>query len=165
MPEVWDPMQGTVEAAPLKDGKVALTLEPSQALFLVWPRKQTTGLLPRVERPVGAALAAKVKETVTPATVPDQGEKAKVTKSPFAESVETALSFDALELKAGQRVYLVCDEVEGEHSAEIRVNGVFTGGFIGAPYCLNVTKFVKPGANTLTLRPFRVKNPRVMVSQ
>ena len=164
LPEVWDPMQGTVEAVPLKDGAVALTLEPSQALFLVWPRKQTAGLLPRVERLVGAALAATVKETVTPVTVPDQGEKAKLTKSPFAESVETALSFDAPELKTGQRVYFVCDEVEGEHSAEIRVNGVFAGGFIGAPYCLNVTKFVKPGANLLTLRPFRVKNPHVMVS-
>ena len=165
VPEVWDPMQGTVETAPLKDGSVALTLEPSQALFLVWPKKQTAGLLPCVERLVGAALDVTVKETVMPVTVPDRGEKAKVTKSPFSESVETALSFDAPEIRSGQRVYLVCDDVEGEHSAEIRVNGVFAGGFIGAPCRLDVTKSVKPGANTLTLRPFRVKNPRVMVLQ
>ena len=165
VPEVWDPMQGTVEAAPLKDGAVALALEPSQALFLVWPKTQTAGLPPRVERLVGVALHATIKETVTPVTVPDQGGKVKMTKSPFVESVETALSFDAPELKSGQRVYLVCDEVEGEQSAEIRVNGVFAGGFIGAPCRLDVTKFVKPGANVLTLRPFRAKNPRVMVSQ
>ena len=312
-PEVWDPMQGTVEAAPLKDGTVVLTLEPSQALFLVWPKTQTAGLLPRVERPAGVALSATVKETVTPVTVPDAKKKVEWflegakwiwhpvdrtakgvvtfrrtvelvsagtaefvfscdnaatvrvngeqvesqpaggqdvgyngwrtptwgraalragrnvievtadnvipgaagfvaafrlpdgsmvktdeswdvtragqdfvkafnvsdygkgawgrfdaqgrTNSPFAESVETVLSFDAPELKSGRRVYVVCDEVEGEKSAEIRVNGAFAGGFIGAPYRLDVTKFVKPGANALALRPFRVKNPRVIIEQ
>ena len=45
------------------------------------------------------------------------------------------------------------------------MNGVFAGGFIGRPYRLDVTKSVKAGANTLALRPFRVKTPRLIVSQ
>ena len=43
--------------------------------------------------------------------------------------------------------------------------GVFAGGFIGRPYRLDVTKSVKAGANKLALRPFRVKTPRLIVSQ
>ena len=312
-PEVWDPMQGTVEAAQQKNGAVVLALEPSQALFLVWPKTQTAGLLPRVECPVGTALAATVKETVTSepvseatkkverfikdakwiwhptdrfaqgsvtlrrtvdrasagtaefvfscdnaATVRVNGEQVgaqaagedashsgwraptwgraafragrnviEVTAenvsigqagfiatfrfsdgsvlmtdeswdvkragqdfvkalgvcvygngawgrfrdkhhkavSPLSESVETVLSFDVPEIKPGQRVCLVCEGVEGEQSAEIRVNGAFAGGFIGRPYRLDVTKSVKAGANTLALRPFRVKTPRLIVSQ
>ena len=312
-PEVWDPMQGTVEAAPLKDGSVTLALEPSQALFLVWPKTQTAGILPRVERPAGAALNVTVKETVTPEFVSDETKKVErfvggakwiwhpvdrfakgvvtfrrtvelasagtaefvfscdnaatvlvngetvglqpsgedashsgwrtptwgraafragvnvieasaenvaqgnagllaafrfpdgsVVKtdeswevmragqdfvkafnvsdygkgswgrfrdrhhkaiSPFSESVETVLSFDTPALGPSQRVFLVCDDVEAERSAEVRVNGAFAGGFIGAPYRLDVTKSVKAGrANALSIRPFRVKNPRVMVS-
>jgi len=309
--ELWDPMQGTVEKPAVVDGCVKLSLAPSGAAFLVWPKTSTAGLLPRVEQPTGAALAATVKETVTPvaieegnaaffdqmfkdaqwiwhpvdrsaqgkvtfrtcleakaagevqlvfacdnaATVKVNGKfvaaqaagaateypgwrtpiKAKValqagrnsievvgdnvvpgpagfiasfrsadgtrfltdakwevtrdgknfvkaaevakygqgpwggfgrrrvTSSPFAESVETTLAFTAPKLSCGERLYLVCDDVEGEHSAAVTVNGAFAGGFIGKPYRLDVTKAVKPGANTLVTKPFRMKNPRLIV--
>ena len=35
--ELWDPMQGTVEMPKVENGLVKLSLEPSQAVFLVWP--------------------------------------------------------------------------------------------------------------------------------
>ena len=43
------------------------------------------------------------------------------------------------------------------------VNGAFAGGFIGAPYRLDITRAVKAGANVLEAKPFRLKNPRIVI--
>ena len=314
--ELWDPMQGTVEKPVVENGLVKLALEPSQAVFLVWPKTAASAVLPCVNRPEGSVVAATVKETVTPVKVeseekgaelakmvrsfyraswiwhpvkpkaegkvtfrsaidtqraaeatlvfscdnaavvfvngkrvaeqkssvtsqydgwrtptkakvalkagrneilveaenpipgfaglvasfswdsgvyttnPDTwevkrageefvkaksiatfgsgpwgklGENERVTRSPFAESVATELAFTLPALKAGERVYLVCEDVEGEKSAAVTVNGAYAGGFIGAPYRLDVTKAVKGGANTLETKPFRLKNPRIVI--
>ena len=309
--ELWDPMQGTIEKPVVENGLVKLALEPSQAVFLVWPCGARDGrVLPRVEVPNGEAVAAKVKETVTPVVVESKGPepaaaalrdakwiwhpvdsqaqgrvtfrsaidvaaagdaelvfacdneasvyvngkmaakqeagigyngwrsptKAKLplragrneikvlagnalpgdagfvcsikwsagrllsdgtswdvsreggaavrpleicrygrgiwgklgpapnfTSSPFDESVATEIAFSLPALRAGERVYLACDDVEGEHSAAVTVNGAFAGGFIGRPYRLDVTRAVKPGANTLETKPFRLKSPRIVV--
>ncbi|MBO7684385.1 MAG: hypothetical protein J6T51_06645 [Kiritimatiellae bacterium] len=313
--ELWDPMQGTIERPVVEDGLVKLALEPSQAVFLVWPRTGETGILPvadATKRVPPATVAATVKETVTPVVIEGaeeaptaaalnyakwiwhpvdprakgkvvfraridaqaaedaeivfscdneayiyvngrevarqetgpgndgwrnptgakfrlvaganeikvladnalpgyagfvcsvkwsggmllsdgqawevsrEGESAvkpleicgygkapwgrlgpasKLTRSPFSESVATELSFSLPELKAEDRVYLVCDDVEGERSAAAEVNGAYAGGFIGAPYRLDVTRAAKAGANTLVARPFRLKNPRIAVLQ
>ena len=87
----------------------------------------------------------------------------RVTRSPFKESVATQGTFTLPERKPGERVYFVCDGTEGEDAAAIMVNGAFAGGFIGAPHRLDVTRAVQTGANTLETKPFRVKNPRVVV--
>ena len=167
-PEVWDPMLGTVTAARQANGGVELALEPSQALFLVWPKAQTVGLLPCAGRHAGTALSAAVKAVVTPMAAPEPKAEVGaspeyVTKSPYVESVETTVAFDVPNGIFGRRVCLVCDDVEGEQSAEVRVNGEFAGGFIGLPYRVDVTKSVKAGSNTVSIRPFRVRNPRVLV--
>ena len=91
------------------------------------------------------------------------GKGGSVTASPYSESVATELVFTLPALGAGERVYLACDDVEGEKSAAITVNGAYAGGFIGAPYRLDITKSVKPGANTLETKPFRLKNPRIVL--
>jgi hypothetical protein len=67
------------------------------------------------------------------------------------------------EIGVGERIYFVCDGTEGESSAAVTVNGSFAGGFIGAPYRLDVTRFVKSGVNRLESVPFRVKNPRIVI--
>ena len=91
------------------------------------------------------------------------GRAPRFTSSPFSESVATKLSFTLPELKRGERVYLSCDDVDGENSAAVTVNGAYAGGFIGKPYRLDITKSVKSGANTLETRPFRLKNPRIVI--
>ena len=91
------------------------------------------------------------------------GPATKIMRSPFAESVATELVFALPELKPGERVYLACDDVGGEKSAAVTVNGAYAGGFIGRPYRVNITKSVTPGANTLVVKPFRLKNPRIVV--
>ena len=68
-------------------------------------------------------------------------------------------------MKDGARVYLVCDGTEGERSAAVTVNGVYAGGFIGAPYRVDITRMVKPGANTLEAKPFRLTHPKIVVME
>ena len=71
--ELWDPMQGTIERPVVENGLVKLALEPSQAVFLVWPKtasvQQQDALPPRVDMPNGEVVAAAVKETVTPVAI------------------------------------------------------------------------------------------------
>jgi len=62
-------------------------------------------------------------------------------------------------------VYFVCDDVGGERSAAVTVNGTYAGGFIGAPYRIDITRAVKPGANTLEAKPFRLVNPKIVVAE
>ena len=91
------------------------------------------------------------------------GDGERVTRSPFNESVATSLSFKLPDLQPGERIYFVCDDVEGEKSAAVTVNGAYAGGFIGAPYRLDITRAVKAGANMLEAKPFRLKNPRIVI--
>jgi hypothetical protein len=91
------------------------------------------------------------------------GRGGSATASPYSESVATVLAFTLPALGADERVYFVCDGTEGEKSAAVEVNGAFSGGFIGAPYRLDVTRAVKAGANMLETKPFRLKNPRIVV--
>ncbi|MBQ9430761.1 MAG: hypothetical protein IJU44_04330 [Kiritimatiellae bacterium] len=310
--ELWDPMQGTVERPVTENGMIKIALEPSEAVFLVWPKKPRATLLARVERPLGRSYALSGKETVTPVVIDTEendpvllslegakwiwhpvdsraqgtvtirsqievpeaveaqlifacdnaaevvvndekvaeqkdggapsypgwrtptrakvalkagrnaitvkasnpipgfagfvaaftwqggtfrtdaanwevtrddvtfvkagevcayggspwgrfGEKQRFTRSTFAESVATDCAFTLPELKQGERVYLVCDEVAGEQSAAVTVNGAYAGGFIGAPYRLDITKSVKAGANTLQAKPFRLTNPKIVI--
>ena len=309
--ELWDPMQGTVELPKVVDGLVKLSLEPSQAVFIVWPNggRGANGMA-RVDMPQGEVVATTVRETVTPVVIEGakeapaaaalnyakwiwhpvnpkaqgkvaftakidvssadeaeivfscdneafiyvngrevakqktgsdnsgwrlptkakfplkaganeitvradnvlpgaagfvcsikwsagmllsdaqtwkvcrEGESAvkpleicrygqgvwgklgpatKIMRSPFAESVATEIAFTLPALKRGERVYLACDDVAGEKSAAVTVNGAYAGGFIGAPYRLDVTKSVKAGANKLEAKPFRMKSPRVVI--
>ena len=319
--EIWDPMQGTVEKPVVENGLVKLALEPSQAVFLVWPDGGVGARVPRargragraslpcVNRPEGMVVASTARETVTPMMASSKSEiaqlyraswiwhpvnpkaegkvkfraalevqkaaeatlvfscdnaavvfvngarvaeqkctvrspydgwerptkvqvplksgrneilvdaenpipgdagfvasfvweggvfatngndwevkregeeyvkakslagfgtgvwgtlrdKERITRSPFSESVATSLAFTLPELKAGVRVYFVCDGTEGESSAAVTVNGSYAGGFIGAPYRLDITKSVKVGANTLEAKPFRLTHPRIVV--
>jgi len=65
----------------------------------------------------------------------------------------------------GARVYLVCDGTEGERSAAVTVNGAYAGGFIGAPYRIDITKSVKPGVNTLEAKPFRLTHLKIVITE
>ena len=311
--ELWDPMQGTMESPLVENGLVKLALEPSQAVFLVWPRGSAT-LPARVDKPDGEIIPVSVKETVTPMVAGEKkaplcdagmslynakwiwhpvnpkaqgkvtfraridtaeaqkatitfscdnaaivrvngrkvaeqtpgdapsydgwrtpttaafelkvgendvevlaensiqgvagfvaavkwptgllltdgqgwnisrgdetavkplevcrygqgvwkrlGHAERVTRSPFDESVATGCAFTLPTLKPGDRVFFVCDGTEGESSAAVTVNGAYSGGFIGAPYRLDITRAVKEGANTLETKPFRLRNPRIVI--
>ena len=163
--ELWDPMQGTIERPPVENGLVNISLEPSQSVFLVWPKTQSEQLPCRIDYPDGPvafAVNATVAVTVKPVSF-DAKNSTKITRSPYGESVETEMRFDLSALKTGERVYFICAGSEYEDSAAIEVNGAFAGGFIGAPYRLDITRFTKPGSNVLETKPFRIKNPRIVI--
>jgi hypothetical protein len=61
------------------------------------------------------------------------------------------------------RVYLEVDELTPEAAASVTVNGAFAGGFIGKPLRLDVTRFLKPGSNTIRMEPFAPKSARLVV--
>ena len=77
----------------------------------------------------------------------------------------TGFTFSLPPLQAGDHVFLVCDGTEGENSAAVTVNGAYVGGFIGAPYRVDITKAVKPGVNTLEAKPFRLTHPKIVVME
>ena len=93
------------------------------------------------------------------------GQRAKrltaspVTSDPFAGRCE--LPADANLAQA--RVFVEMDELAPEEAARVTVNGQYSGGFIGKPFRLDVTRHVKPGANTIIIEPFAPKKVRLTV--
>jgi len=62
-----------------------------------------------------------------------------------------------------QRVFLALDTLVPEEAARVTVNGRDAGGFIGKPLRLEITKFLKPGGNTLRIEPFAPKSAQLLI--
>ena len=62
----------------------------------------------------------------------------------------------------GSRVYLELGSLAPETAARVTVNGNNAGGFIGKPARLDVSLFLKPGANTLRIDPFAPNSVRLV---
>jgi hypothetical protein len=76
--------------------------------------------------------------------------------------------FGHCEIPAGadlkkSRVYLELDELAPEAAARVTVNDHFAGGFIGRPLRLDVTAYLKPGANTIRIEPFAPKSAQLVI--
>lgn len=76
---------------------------------------------------------------------------------PFLSKVELPA------IAAGQRVYLEMTDIAPEAAAHVKVNGAFAGGLIGRPLRLEVTGFVRPGANTVEILPFAPREARLVI--
>ena len=61
------------------------------------------------------------------------------------------------------RVYLQLDGLTPEVAASIAINGAHAGGFIGKPFRLAVTRFLKSGANTIRIEPFSPRSAELVV--
>ena len=81
-----------------------------------------------------------------------------VTADPFAGTCSLPADLDL----AKSRIYLELDTLTPEEAASITVNGTHAGGFIGKPFRLEVTKFLKPGANSITITPFAPKSAKLV---
>jgi len=64
---------------------------------------------------------------------------------------------------AKSRVFLEMDEPSPEAGARVTVNGTYAGGFVGAPFRLEVTKLLKAGQNKIAIEPFAPKSARLTV--
>ncbi len=59
------------------------------------------------------------------------------------------------------RVFLEMDDLS--EGASVKVNGKFAGGIIGKPFRIDVTKLLKPGANSVTIEPYAPKSVSLVV--
>ncbi len=91
------------------------------------------------------------------------GRSNNKTRSPFDCAVVSQGRFTLPEVKSNQRVFYAADRVEGEPAARVHVNNTDAGGFIGAPYLLDITPFVKPGVNTIQTEPFKIEGGRIVI--
>jgi len=64
---------------------------------------------------------------------------------------------------AGRQVYLVMEELNPEEAAQVTLNGRSAGGFIGRPFRLEVSPYVQPGANQITIAPFAPRSVRLII--
>jgi len=61
------------------------------------------------------------------------------------------------------RVFLELGTLTPETAARITVNGNSAGGFIGKPTRLEISKYLKPGANTFRIEPFAPESVRLVI--
>ncbi len=66
------------------------------------------------------------------------------------------------DLKQG-RIYLELGALAPETAARIAVNGSRVGGFIGKPARLEISRHLKPGANTFRIEPFAPESVRLVI--
>jgi hypothetical protein len=55
------------------------------------------------------------------------------------------------------------DELTPEEAASVTVNGKYAGGFIGKPFILDVTDYVKQGSNKIRIAPFAPERARLVL--
>ena len=70
---------------------------------------------------------------------------------------------ELLELHINDLHPLEMEELEPEEAARVTINGNYAGGFIGKPFRLDVTKYLKHGVNTVKIEPFAPKSVRLVV--
>jgi hypothetical protein len=169
-PEVWDAMRNEINAVEYKrlsanQVELSLTLEPYESVLLVFQDQKR--LLPmRLEPDAKTKLQIPVlvDESVIEPPLPELkapeqrnwwDPRAKLTLSPVkADPFNGKLELPANIDPAKARLFLVCDGIAPEAAARVTVNGVYTGGFIERPLRLEISKFLKPGKNTIRIEPF-----------
>jgi len=66
-------------------------------------------------------------------------------------------------LEEGQRVWLEVTDIPHEDAAAVAVNGRYAGGFIGRPFRLDVTEYLKTGGNRIEIVPFAPASARLLL--
>lgn len=87
-----------------------------------------------------------------------------VTLSPIerADPFEGTVTLPREYLQRGWRVFLVTGPVPRERAMRVAVNGADAGGFIGLPYRLEVTRYLRAGDNRIRLEPLAPSEVRLV---
>ena len=167
-PELWHADTGTAEPASYKtaDGRttVSLTLQPNDAVFVVF-RKAATAPSRTVAKPVETKVGT-VEGSWDVAFQPNRGAPAKLTLPALASWHDNAdagvkyfsgtgtytktVQAPAEWFQTGAKLFLELGDVK--NIAEVTVNGKPLGTFWKAPFRVDVTSALKPGANTLDIK-------------
>jgi len=186
-PEAWDPLRNEISRLPYQRlapdlVEITLDLAPYQSIVIVFApeKRDLPALLGLDAKPVRAISITRVKATARPAPgspgdIMSQAfwrerlwleRRGQVTFAPreiVANPFDGTVAIPA-DLDLGSfRAYIVCDDIQPEPAARVTVNGEYAGGFIERPLRLDITRSLKPGANTIRLDPFMPTNPRVEI--
>jgi len=167
-PELWHPETGTTEPASYKiaDGKttVPMHLEPWGTVFVVFakPAKGTGHTLPKVtetelttvdgdwkvsfQPDMGAPASVTLDKLISWSDSSDAGVKYYSGTGTYTKTVQAGADW----MKKGSEVWLDLGDVK--NLAEVTVNGKSLGVVWHAPYRVNVTSALKPGANEVTIK-------------
>jgi len=167
-PEIWHPDTSVVEPASYRTANgrttVPLRLEPNDAVFVVF-RKPATAPERKIKTPVETMLAT-MSGPWEVAFQPDRGAPEKITMdalhswhtdadtgvkyfsgtAAYTKTIEAPASW----FKSGAKLWLDLGDVK--NLAEVTVNGKPLGIAWKAPFRVNLTGALKPGANTLLVR-------------
>ena len=66
---------------------------------------------------------------------------------------------------ATARVCLEMDTLAPEVAARVTVNDVYAGGLLASPLRLDITHYLKPGANTIRIEPFAPANAKLVIRE
>jgi hypothetical protein len=166
--ELWHADTGRIEPASYRtaDGRttVPLRLDPNDAVFVVF-RKPASGPSRALPQPVETKLAA-IEGTWEVSFQPDRGAPARITLeklSSWAENADTGVKYfsgkgtytksieaPAEWFKSGAR--LIVDLGDVKNIADVTVNGKPLGIVWKAPFRVDVTGTLKPGANNLEVK-------------
>jgi hypothetical protein len=166
VPECWDAMRNELTAVPFtREGgqvEVGLTLEPNESVLLVF-QPETRPLLPR--REPGSVVARTIlsvqREATTAQVEPPSIADAKTLSPVKADVFAGHCDIPAMFTPKTSHAYLEVDDLTPEAAARVTVNGGDAGGFIGKPFRLEVTRYLKPGSNAIRIEPFAPKSARV----
>jgi len=167
-PELWHAETGGVEAASYRTAEgrtiVSLTLQPNDAVFVVF-RKAATAPSRTIAKPVETKLGL-VEGSWDVAFQPNRGAPTKVTLPALASWHEHAdprvkyfsgtgtytktIQAPADWFQAGAKLWLDLGDVK--NIAEVTVNGKAIGTYWKAPFRVDVTSMLKPGANILEIK-------------
>ena len=165
-PEIWDAMRNEINSIPHKRNGNAvdfdISLEPSESVLVVF-QSEKRRLPARIET------GAKPLQEIAIAREPNQAEPEPqpartITRSPVKADIfnGTCDIPSSVDLKKA-RIFIELGELTPEAAANITVNGKYSGGFIGKPFRLDVTKHLKAGANTIRIEPFAPKSAKLAI--
>jgi hypothetical protein len=167
-PELWHAETGKTEAVSYKiaDGRttVPLHLEPWGTVFVVFRRPATTNVrvLPSVaetalatvdgpwrvsfEKGRGAPSAVTLDKLTSWSDSADAGVKYFSGAGTYSKTIQAEAEW----FKPGARLWIDLGDVK--NLAEVTVNGVSLGVVWHAPYRVDATRALKPGANEMTIK-------------
>ena len=167
-PELWHADTGAVEPAPYRTAEgrttVSLTLQPNDAVFVMF-RKTATAASRTVAKPVETKIGT-VEGSWDVAFQPNRGAPAKITLPALASwhnnadagvkyfsgtgTYSKTVQAPADWFQTGAKLWLDLGDVK--NIAVVSVNGKPIGTYWKAPFRVDVTSALRPGANTLEVK-------------
>jgi len=149
-PEIWDAMRNEITSVAFnRTGESVdfkLTLEPMESVLLVFnPKKRK--------------LPVRLEGNDVRSGVPVSVKSDSASANPFFGQCNLPGSVVLSQV----RVILEIDELTQEEAARVTINGNYAGGFIGRPFRLDVTSYLKHGVNTIKIQPFSPKRVRLLI--